>query len=123
MQLKKLQDEFIQAANRFVYRTNALALEGLEEDGAGELLSGRSDEVREAIMGLFVPLLPPPPRTVDVVRPAPLLPSSSGAEQWWPSQHMQAHLSNPVESWRVVPSSRAQSHQVNRITTCGPMSA
>jgi hypothetical protein len=105
VQLKKLQEEFIQAANKFIYRTNALALEGLEEDGAGELLCGRSDEVREAIMGLFVPLLPPPPRIVDVVRPAPLLPSSSGAEQWWPSQHMQAHLSTPIESWRVVPSS------------------
>ena len=105
VQLKKLQEEFVQAANRFVYRTNALALEGLEEDGAGELLCGRSQEVREAIMGLYVPLLPPPPRVVDVVRPAPLLPSSSGAEQWWPSQHMQAHLSTPVEAWRVVPSS------------------
>lgn len=105
VQLKKLQEEFVQAVNKFIYRTNALALEGLEEEGAGELLSGRSDQVREAVMGLFVPLLPPPPRVVDVVRPAPLLPSSSGAEQWWPSQHMQAHLSNPVESWRVAPSS------------------
>ena len=38
IQLKKLQEEFVQAANKFVYRTNALALEGLEEDGAGELL-------------------------------------------------------------------------------------
>ncbi len=103
VQLKKLQEEFMQAANKFVYRTNAVALEGLEEDGAGELLCGRSDDVREALMGLFVPLLPPPPRIVDVVRPAPLLPSSSGAEQWWPSQHMQAHLSAPVDSWRVVP--------------------
>ena len=105
VQLKKLQEEFVQAANKFVYRTNVLALEGLEEDGAGELLCGRSDEVREAIMGLFVPLLPPPPRIVDVVRPAPLLPSSSGTEHWWPSQHMQAHLSTPAESWRIVPSS------------------
>lgn len=105
VQLKKLQEEFVQAANKFVYRTNALALEGLEEDGAGELLCGRSDEVRDAIMGLFVPLLPPPPRVVDVVRPAPLLPSSTGAEHWWPSQHMQAQMSNPAESWRIVPSS------------------
>ncbi|ERF71133.1 hypothetical protein EPUS_09119 [Endocarpon pusillum Z07020] len=105
VQLKKLQEEFVQSANKFVYRTNALALEGLEEDGAGELLCGRSDEVREAIMGLFVPLLPPPQRIVDVVRPAPLLPSSSGAEQWWPSQPMQAQFSAPMDSWRVVPSS------------------
>lgn len=104
-QLKKLQDEFVQAANKFVYRTNALALEGLEEDGAGELLCGRSDEVRNAIMNLYVPLLPPPPRIVDIVRPTPLLPSNSGIEQWWPSQHMQSMQPTPVESWNVVKSS------------------
>lgn len=104
VQLKKLQEEFVQAANKFVYRTNALALEGLEEDGAGELLCGRSEEVKNAILGLFVPLLPPPPRVVDVVRPAPLLPSSSGAENWWPSQ-LQSSQPAPVDSWRVLPSS------------------
>ena len=102
IQLKKLQEEFVQAANKFIYRASSLALEGLEEDGAGELLSGRSDEVRTAIMNLFVPLLPPPPRVVDIVRPTPLLPSSSGAEHWWPSQHV--HHPAPVESWKVVPS-------------------
>ena len=105
IQLKKLQEEFVQAANRFIYRTGSLALEGLEEDGAGELLSGRSEEVRQAIMGLFVPLLPPPPRVVDIVRPTPLLPSSSGAEHWWPSQHVSAMHPAPVETWKVVPSS------------------
>jgi hypothetical protein len=104
IQLKKLQEEFVQAANKFIYRTNATALEGLEEDGAGELLSGRSDEVRSAIMNLFVPLLPPPPRVVDIVRPTPLLPSSSGAEHWWPSQQYHAMHPAPVESWKVVPS-------------------
>jgi hypothetical protein len=104
-QLKKLQEEFVQAANKFVYRTGALALEGMEEDGAGELLSGRSDEVRQAIMGLYVPLLPPPPRIVDVIRPTPLLPSSTGAEQWWPSQHLQAIQPAPVEAWKIIPSS------------------
>jgi len=104
-QLKKLQEEFVQAANKFVYRTGALALEGMEEDGAGELLSGRSDEVRQAILGLYVPLLPPPPRIVDVIRPTPLLPSSTGAEQWWPSQHLQAIQPAPVEAWKIIPSS------------------
>ena len=54
-------------------------------------------------MNLFVPLLPPPPRVVDIVRPTPLLPSSSGAEHWWPSQHYAMHPA-PVESWKVVPS-------------------
>ena len=103
VQLKKLQEDFVQAANKFVYRTNAIALEGLEEDGAGELLSGRSEEVKSAIMGLFLPLLPPPPRLVDVVRPAPLLPSSTGAENWW-DQNYPAH-SAPMDSWKVLPSS------------------
>lgn len=105
-QLKKLQEEFVQAANRFVYRTSALALEGLEEDGAGELLCGRSDEVRNQIMGLFVPLLPPPPKpVVEIVRPAPILPSSTIAETWWPSQHVSAVQPAPVEAWKIVPSS------------------
>ncbi|WEW55307.1 hypothetical protein PRK78_000736 [Emydomyces testavorans] len=104
IQLKKLQEEFVQAANRFVFRTGAHALEGMEEEGAGELLGGRSDDAKAAIMGLFVPLLPPPPRIVDVVHPAPLLPSSTGPEDWWNSSAHQAQPA-PVESWQVVPSS------------------
>ncbi|KAJ6129838.1 hypothetical protein N7512_002618 [Penicillium capsulatum] len=79
-QLKKLQDEFVQAANKFVYRTDAEALEGLEEDGAGELLCGRGEDAQAAIRNLFVSLLPPPPPVVDVLRPMPLLPSSTGPE-------------------------------------------
>ncbi|KAI4184068.1 MAG: hypothetical protein L6R41_004995 [Letrouitia leprolyta] len=103
VQLKKLQEDFVQAANRFVYRTNSKALEGMEEDGAGELLCGRSEEVRSAIMGLFLPLLPPPPRVVDVVRPTPLLPSSTDGESWWhPSVPQSQHSS--MDSWRVVSS-------------------
>jgi hypothetical protein len=104
-QLKKLQEEFVSAANKFVYRTSVLALEGMEEEGAGELLCGRSEEVKSAINGLFLPLLPPPPRVVDIVRPTPLLPSSTTAEQWWPSQHVQTIQPAPVEAWKVVPSS------------------
>jgi hypothetical protein len=105
LQLKKIHEEFIQAINKFVYRTHATALEGLEEDGAGELLSGKSEEVKNSIMGLFLPLLPPPPRIVDVVRPPPLLPSSPAAPNWWSQSTVQAPLPAPIESWRVVPSS------------------
>lgn len=105
VQLKKLQEEFVQAVNRFVFRTGARALEGLEEDGAGELLDGRSDDVKNAIMGLFQPLLPPPPRIVDVVRPAPILPSSTNAGNWWQStQSLAPPVPASVDPWRVLPS-------------------
>lgn len=100
-QLKKLQDEFVQAANKFVYRTDADALEGLEEDGAGELLCGRSEEVKNAIGKLFVPLIPPPPPMMEVMRPVPLLPSSTGPENWWNPMPQ----SSPLESWKVLPPS------------------
>jgi hypothetical protein len=105
-QVKKMQDEFVQAANRFVFRTDARALEGMEEDGAGELLEGRSEDVKNAIMNMFVPLLPPPPRIIDVIHPAPLLPNTSIQGGWWAPQqplHLQTHPA-PVDSWNVLPS-------------------
>ena len=103
VQLKKLQEDFVQAANKYVYRTSAMALEGLEEDGAGELLCGRSEEVKTAIMGLFLPLLPPPPRPVDVVRPTPVLPSSTGVENWW-QPTLPSSYSTPQDTFRYAPS-------------------
>jgi len=100
-QLKKLQEDFVQTANKFVYRTSALALEGLEEDGAGELLCGKSDEVRQQISNLFIHLMPPPPKpVVEIIRPTPILPSSVISETCWPSQH--ASAVQPVETWKVV---------------------
>ena len=104
VQLKRLQADFVQAANRFVYRTNAIALEGLETGGVGELLCGKSEEVKTAIMGLFFPLLPPPPRVVEIVRPTPLLPSSSSTEDWWPPATSQPQASS-MDAWSGVSSS------------------
>ncbi|KAJ5106589.1 hypothetical protein N7456_003264 [Penicillium angulare] len=109
-QLKKLQEEFVQAANKFVYRTDVEALEGLEEDGAGELLCGLSEEAKHAISNMFVPLLPPPPRVVDVMRPVPLLPSSTGPEVWW---NTPMPPSAPIESWKVLPPSPASTDDSN----------
>lgn len=106
-QVKKMQEEFVQAANKFVFRTAARALEGMEEDGAGELLQGRSEEVKNSIMNLFLPLLPPPPRIVDVIHPAPILPNSSvhGGHWWTPQQQSMSHPHPaPVDSWKVLPS-------------------
>lgn len=104
-QINKMQEEFVQAVNRFVFRTAARALEGLEEEGAGELLDGRSADAKVAIMNLFLPLLPPPPRIVDVIHPGPFLSNSTYPPgTWWhPSQHP-SMLPAPVDSWRVVPS-------------------
>ncbi|KAL4980540.1 hypothetical protein BDW66DRAFT_166596 [Aspergillus desertorum] len=103
-QLKKLQEDFVQAANKFVGRTSARALEGLEEDGAGELLGGRSEDAKSAISALFIPLLPPPPPVVDVLRSTPLLSSSTEPETWW-HDSMQQPVS--VDSWKVLPFSPA----------------
>jgi hypothetical protein len=101
-----MQDEFVQAANRFVFRAGARALEGLEEDGAGELLEGRSEDVKSQIMNLFLPLLPPPPRIVDVIHPAPLMQNQSAVVGgWWqPTQQLMTPHPAPIDSWHVLPS-------------------
>jgi len=102
-QCKKLHDDFVQAINKFVFRTHVSALEGLEEDGAGELLNGKSDEVKTNLFALMKPLLPPPPRVVDVVRQPPLLPSSPINNMW--SQATPPASLPAVDAWRILPSS------------------
>lgn len=109
IQLKSLQEEFVQAANRFVFRASAHVLEGMEEEGAGELLCGRSEDAKSAVLALFVPLLPPPPRIVDIVRPAPLLPSSTGPEDDWWNSPVQ-HTPTPPVPWKTLPSSPSTTH-------------
>jgi hypothetical protein len=105
-QCKKLHEDFVQAINKFVFRTHVSALEGLEEDGVGELLSGKSEEVKNNVLGLIKPLLPPPPRIVDVVRQPPLLPSSSPANaSIWSQPTTPSSLPAPIDQWRVLPSS------------------
>lgn len=104
-QAKKLHDDFIQAVNKFVYRTHVSALEGLEEEGTGELLNGKSDEVKTQLLGLMKPLLPPPPRVVDVIRQPPLLPSSPASASFWSQPTTPSSIPAPVEAWRVLPSS------------------
>ncbi|KFY50548.1 hypothetical protein V495_00185 [Pseudogymnoascus sp. VKM F-4514 (FW-929)] len=53
LQVKELHEEFNQAINNFVYQTNVTALEGLEKEGAGELLCDQSEEVKNNIMSLL----------------------------------------------------------------------
>jgi hypothetical protein len=88
-QLKKLQDIFVQAVNRYVFRTGVKALEGLEEDGAGELLEGRGEDVKSAIMGLFLPLLPPPSFTENCQGCQTSTTSPNSATRWVPKMHYQ----------------------------------
>lgn len=103
---KKLHDDYVQAINKFVFRTHVFALEGLEEEGAGELLAGKSDEVKASLMNLMKPLIPPPPRVVEVIRQPALLPSSPVSNNnnhngmWIHPQNLPA-----VDPWRVLPSS------------------
>ncbi|KAI1306363.1 hypothetical protein F5Y03DRAFT_140458 [Xylaria venustula] len=105
---KKLHDEFVQAINKYVFRTHVSALEGLEEDGLGELLCGRSEEVKNNIMALLnKPLLPPPPKIVDVIRQPPLLPSSPASAAIWSQASHSPGVPAPVDSWQVLPSSPA----------------
>lgn len=102
-QCKKLHEDFVQAVNKFVYRTNATALEDLEEEGSGELSSHNSEEVKNNLLGLMKPLLPPPPRVIDVTRQPPLLPSSPVNNMW--SQPAIPGSLPAVDAWRVLPSS------------------
>lgn len=106
-QCKKLHEDFIQAINKFVYRTNATALEGLEEEGAGELLCGKSEEVKNNLFGLMKPLVAPPPRVVETVRPQPPLLPSSPVYSWWsqPMSHTPPNALPAFDPWGVLPSS------------------
>lgn len=65
LQAKELHKEFVQAINRFVYITPTSALEGLDNDGSGELLCGKSKEVKDKIMAL---LLISPSQVADVAQ-------------------------------------------------------
>lgn len=114
-QVKKMHEEFVQAVNRFVFRTGARALEGLEEEGAGELLDGRTLDAKTAIMNLFLPLLQPPPRIVDVIHPGPLVANTMYPPgTWWHPSQQFTLLPAPVDSWRVLPSTPSPTS-----TSCG----
>ncbi|KAI1267378.1 hypothetical protein F5Y18DRAFT_336575 [Xylariaceae sp. FL1019] len=105
---KKLHEDFVQAINKYVFRTHVSALEGLEEEGAGELLCGKGEEVKNSVVGLLSkPLLPPPPKIVDVVRQPPLLPSSPAGAVMWSQASPSPVITAPVDSWHVLPSSPA----------------
>ncbi|KAL5592924.1 hypothetical protein FOBRF1_013232 [Fusarium oxysporum] len=103
-QCKRLHEDFVQGINKFVFCTHVSALEGLEEGGTGELLCGKSEEVKNCISALIKSLLPPAlPRAVKVVRQPTLLSSSIVNNIW--SQHGLYGNLVAVDSWSALPSS------------------
>ncbi|KAL2802108.1 hypothetical protein BJX63DRAFT_441392 [Aspergillus granulosus] len=98
--LRKLHDEFIQAANKFVFRADVQALEGLDEDGAGELLGGRSVTAKMAILSLFVPLLSRSPHVA--ICSIPFLPSSTGPELLEPWRSLSSARRCPQQSQTMI---------------------
>ncbi|RKL16709.1 hypothetical protein BFJ70_g14918 [Fusarium oxysporum] len=103
-QCKRLHEDFVQDINKFVFCTHVSALEGLEEGGTGELLCGKSEEVKNCISALIKPLLPPStPCVVEVVRQPTLLSSSLVNNIW--SQHGLCGNLVAVDSWSALPSS------------------
>ena len=90
-QCKTFLENFVQNINSFVFRVHVEALKDLKEDGTGELLEGKANEVKTALFGLMerfkwpsepqrAPLQPFPVPDSDVFRQGTLLPmlSTSG---------------------------------------------
>ncbi|KAJ6126202.1 hypothetical protein N7471_010695 [Penicillium samsonianum] len=90
--LDNLKEEFVKAANTFVYLTNAEALAGLKEDGTGELPYDSSEVAKAAILRLCMPSMPSP----HISRP--VLPLAGGIKPWTPKA---AYSSTIVNSWNT----------------------
>lgn len=102
--LDNLQEEFVKAANTFVYRTNAEALVGLRKDGTGELPYDSSEVAKAAILHLCMPSMPSP----HISRP--MLPRAGGIKPWTPES---AYSSTIINSWNTqsnVLTPRTSSH-------------
>jgi hypothetical protein len=99
-QLRKLQEDFVQAINSYVFRTDEHVLEGILDDyGAGELLEGRSDKVKTDIVNLFHQLVAPQqPPMAEMIGPVSFMTTpSSSAQQWWPAPNQ---MLAPGQGWQ-----------------------
>jgi hypothetical protein len=101
---ERLHEEFASAVKKFVYRTRCSMLAELDGNGGGELLCAESEKVKNDIMGLLKPLLPPLPSVADAAWSSPLLPVSPTDDSVWcaPTQSFSSAL---VEPWSVAPAS------------------
>ncbi|KAJ5642257.1 hypothetical protein N7490_006257 [Penicillium lividum] len=113
--VEKLQKQFVQAANKFVYRANTETLKGLEKDGTGELLSDQSEAVKANILNLFMPLLPPQPRMAAVPTPITFWThqSAQSANPHYLQVPMSAHGCDPSiwagdQFWDAAPSGQLE---------------
>ncbi|KAJ3454291.1 hypothetical protein MRS44_018185 [Fusarium solani] len=64
-----------EVAYKLIEKTVDALIKGLEKEGADELLYDGSEKVKQAILSLMKPLLPPHPSVVEAVRLPKLLPS------------------------------------------------
>ncbi|TLD03144.1 uncharacterized protein PgNI_12526 [Pyricularia grisea] len=64
---QRLHDDFVQAIKRYDFCMRASVLEGLEKDGAGELLCGQSQNVKTRILEIMERLSPSPPKEVEPI--------------------------------------------------------
>ncbi|KAI5285440.1 hypothetical protein KEM54_000571 [Ascosphaera aggregata] len=90
------EEEFAQEVNRFVFRTDIHALEGMGEEGDGELLNGRAEKAKQAIEALFTK---PKPQLMQVHPPPCLSPASMEYHGWDDDVGIFQSLGN-VEYWR-----------------------
>lgn len=64
---QRLHEDFVQAIKRYDFYMRASVLKGLEKDGAGELLCGQSQNVKNSILELTQRLSPSPPKEVEPI--------------------------------------------------------
>ncbi|KAJ3454883.1 hypothetical protein MRS44_013483 [Fusarium solani] len=93
---KKLHEKFVQAINKFVFRTHVSALEGLEEGGTGEFINGKSDEMKREILSR---MKLPRQHAFDVIQQTSVFPM----DNVWSQPGMQS--SQPAFELRRVPPS------------------
>jgi hypothetical protein len=106
-QLDVLQKQFVEAANKFTYRTNAMYLEGLKMDGTRELPHDSREAAKAEILRLYVPSMPSPcmaPMTHSVFS----LPGV--ATPWTPKPVYSSGFVNSWSTESTIPTSSASNH-------------
>jgi len=103
-QLEKLRNDFVQSINRFVFRTDVHALEELDSDGAGELINGQSELVKEVIMKLFVRPITANATPLNNLTPQQCLQKPMvNPNMWWPLGVYNLPNTSSMQYWPVYP--------------------